>query len=109
MRAESKKNLGSSSSAASTDWQECYDDQGNLYYYNAVTNETSWEKPADLLSGGATDWQECYDEQGNLYYYNAVTNETSWEKPASSGPASIEKVGKENDVVMVTERQKRQS
>jgi far upstream element-binding protein len=29
-------------------WQEYKDDQGRSYYYNAATNVTQWEKPADL-------------------------------------------------------------
>ena len=27
------------------EWQQHYDDQGNLYYYNNCTGETSWEPP----------------------------------------------------------------
>ena len=27
------------------DWQEAYDENGNIYYYNINTNETSWELP----------------------------------------------------------------
>jgi DNA repair exonuclease SbcCD ATPase subunit len=26
-------------------WQECVDENGNVYYYNSETNESSWEKP----------------------------------------------------------------
>eukprot|EP00941_MAST-03F_sp_MAST-3F-sp1_P001484 g1484.t1 len=29
------------------DWVEAYDEQGNLYYYNNVTGEQSWDPPAD--------------------------------------------------------------
>lgn len=29
-------------------WQEYKDDQGRAYYYNATTNVTQWEKPADF-------------------------------------------------------------
>ena len=26
-------------------WEEAYDEQGNVYYYNVETNETSWDPP----------------------------------------------------------------
>lgn len=30
---------------ASSDWQECVDENGNVYYYNSATQESTWEKP----------------------------------------------------------------
>lgn len=33
-------------------WEEVYDDEGNLYYYNTLTEETQWERPEEL---GAPD------------------------------------------------------
>jgi hypothetical protein len=29
----------------SSPWRECVDENGNVYYYNSETNESSWEKP----------------------------------------------------------------
>lgn len=31
--------------AVATEWECCYDDEGNAYYYHAETGETSWEPP----------------------------------------------------------------
>jgi hypothetical protein len=30
-------------------WEEVYDENGNPYYYNSDTNETSWEPPAGFF------------------------------------------------------------
>lgn len=60
-------------------WQEVQDDQGRVYYYNTVTQETSWENPEALLS---LSWKEYKTEDGKEYYYNEVTGETTWERPA---------------------------
>ena len=35
------------------DWHEVYDEEGNLYYENAVTGETSWDPPASPSAAGA--------------------------------------------------------
>lgn len=60
-------------------WQEVQDDQGRIYYYNSVTQETSWENPEALLS---LSWKEYKTEDGKEYYHNEVTGETTWERPA---------------------------
>ncbi|CAB9511698.1 transport protein SEC16B [Seminavis robusta] len=89
-------------------WVEVKDEvSGGIYYYNEVTQETSWEIPglpqtepenleSDevaekeqeqvkrmlLLSGLPPGWIEVKDEaSGSIYYYNEVTQETSWEIP----------------------------
>ena len=36
---------------ADTEWEELTDEQGNTYYYNSVTQETTWTKP-----GSIGDW-----------------------------------------------------
>lgn len=70
------------------DWQECYDEQGNVYYYNVVNEETSWTLPgaADGTAGGGAagnnDWVELKDESGAVYYWKESTGETSWIKPS---------------------------
>jgi len=62
-------------------WTEVGDEQGNLYYYNEITGESSWEFPAVVPGSNPPDWQECVHEDGSVYYYNSVTQETSWERP----------------------------
>jgi WW domain len=73
----------STSAAASDlpdDWVEALDPTSDqVYYYNSVTHETSWEKPGVPLPN---DWVETTDPtSGQIYYYNAVTQETSWDRP----------------------------
>ena len=31
-----------------TAWAECYDDEGNVYFANSNTGETSWTRPPEL-------------------------------------------------------------
>lgn len=78
-------------------WQEAQDDQGRTYYYNVTTHETSWEKPADSLSGGT--WKSYKTEDGREYYHNEETGETTWERPSGFGEQEEEKVAKKEEEV----------
>jgi len=31
-------------------WQEARNPEGRVYYYNTITKETQWTKPADLMT-----------------------------------------------------------
>ena len=65
-------------------WQEAQDDEGNVYYYNSVTQESSWERPAEM-DGGATEYvaqqeavdqvqqSEASDRQGGAAYAEAAS------------------------------------
>lgn len=66
-----------------SDWQEVVDPgSGQVYYYNPVTQETSWTNPN---ADPATAWQEVVDAStGATYYYNPITQETSWERPSTA-------------------------
>jgi WW domain len=34
-------------------WIELIDNDDNVYYYNTVTGESSWDKPSEMCLGGA--------------------------------------------------------
>ena len=34
-------------------WQEVADDEGNVYYYNTVTEESTWDRPPEMDAAGA--------------------------------------------------------
>jgi len=75
------------------DWSALYDAEGNIYYYNNVTEETTWDKPSEPhipLEKGFDEiqkaqeegtWEQHTDEGGNVYYYNTATEVTTWDKP----------------------------
>jgi hypothetical protein len=73
-----------------SDWQQVVDpSSGQTYYYNPVTQETSWDDPNAVVSDAGAAWQEVVDPtSGEKYYYNSVTQETSWDRPAAMGPAT---------------------
>jgi len=86
----------SSAATSTSDWQEVEGEDGTVYYWNSVTNDTSWEQPAEMGGGGDSagggtgssggdlppDWELVDDGAGNQYYYNAATGDTSWEAPS---------------------------
>eukprot|EP00941_MAST-03F_sp_MAST-3F-sp1_P000797 g797.t1 len=89
-----------------SEWESAADEEGNIYYYNHTTGESTWEKPLKKIRGlmkagfftsdgennadesevvdqseEPDSWEEAQDEEGNIYYYNHTTGESSWEKP----------------------------
>ncbi|XP_052414179.1 WW domain-binding protein 4 [Carassius gibelio] len=84
---------GSSSGERTDVWMRGTMNDGLDYFYNTITGESQWEKPAGFvdetssssagqiqdLSGGA--WIEAVSPDGYMYYYNTETGESSWEKP----------------------------
>ncbi|XP_004066596.1 WW domain-binding protein 4 [Oryzias latipes] len=81
-------------------WVEGFAENGHMYYYNTITGESQWEKPADPPGEPSTfvppersfssAWMPAVSPEGFTYYYNPETGESSWEKPAdfSSGDPS---------------------
>lgn len=68
-------------------WLEARAPDGRAYYYNSITKETSWTKPADLLTPvekalASQPWKEYTSPDGRKYYSNPETKQTVWEMPA---------------------------
>uniref|UniRef100_A0A453MT99 Pre-mRNA-processing protein 40A n=1 Tax=Aegilops tauschii subsp. strangulata TaxID=200361 RepID=A0A453MT99_AEGTS len=56
------------------------------YYYNKRTKQSSWEKPAELMTpleraDASTEWKEFTTAEGRKYYYNKVTKQSKWSIP----------------------------
>ena len=75
-------------------WEAQEDDEGNVFYYNEVTEETTWKKPrkGDLEAGGGrgggrqllAGWEEHVDDDGATYFYNAKERRATWSLPSIS-------------------------
>ncbi|XP_006644254.2 pre-mRNA-processing protein 40A isoform X2 [Oryza brachyantha] len=75
-----------SSEPSSSDWQEHTSNDGKKYYYNKKTRQSSWEKPAELMTpleraDASTEWKEFTTQEGRKYYYNKVTKQSKWTIP----------------------------
>ncbi|CAN2389831.1 SH3 domain binding [Pristimantis euphronides] len=89
------------SSSTIEDWETHTDSgSGQLFYYNCVTGETTWDCPFDQAEEtlqspisltslsplpGEPEWEKHFDESSRqFYFYNSVTRETSWDPPPES-------------------------
>ncbi|KAM3293970.1 hypothetical protein ACQJBY_037085 [Aegilops geniculata] len=76
----------SSSDPSPLDWQEHFSHEGKRYYYNRRTRQSSWYKPAELMTpleraDATTDWKEYTTAEGRKYYHNKVTEKSRWTMP----------------------------
>ncbi|GAB4850661.1 hypothetical protein Ancab_029972 [Ancistrocladus abbreviatus] len=93
--------VGSKDPKSSTDqldaWSAHRTDTGAVYYYNAITGESTYEKPAGFMGEpdkvtaqptpvsweklAGTDWALVSTNDGKRYYYNNKTKISSWQIP----------------------------
>jgi len=88
--------LGAFGAGVKCDWIEQKTDEGDIYYYNNVSGESSWEQPPGFKASGGggapkpaapaapakSDWVKQIDpSSGSPYYYNEATDESSWDPP----------------------------
>ena len=63
-------------------WKRMTDGEGNEYFFNIVTKETSHDRPKPL----PRHWREALDKStGQVYYWNTRTRAVRWERPADEG------------------------
>mmetsp|Transcript_26599 Transcript_26599/g.58401 ORF Transcript_26599/g.58401 Transcript_26599/m.58401 type:complete len:586 (+) Transcript_26599:43-1800(+) len=66
-------------------WTEHTHRDGRRYYYNRITEASSWDKPDCLKSQeermNTTSWKEYKTADGRDYFYNPVTKQSVWEMP----------------------------
>eukprot|EP00941_MAST-03F_sp_MAST-3F-sp1_P002684 g2684.t1 len=64
-------------------WQHLYDENGEMYYLNISTGETTWQIPKTENTGDNfenSEWTPLWSEDHQAYYwYNNVTGESQWE------------------------------
>merc|ERR1712072_144757 len=48
-------------------WVQCYDQQGQMYYFNESTNETAWQLPPGVCARNATGGQQAPPQQFGGY------------------------------------------
>jgi transcription elongation regulator 1 len=80
-------------------WTAHKSGDGQVYYHNTMTGESSWERPegfagevTDVAEGppvpvaqasvAGTEWYEVKCQDGRRYYFNHSTQETAWSMPA---------------------------
>lgn len=70
----------------SSEWTEHKAPDGRAYFYNAVTKQSSWDKPESLMTPTERlqhlcPWKEYCSDAGKVYYHNINTKESRWEAP----------------------------
>jgi len=68
----------------SSPWKKYETKDGEIYYYNTITDESSWNLPSEEISPLPEHWIECTDNDGYLYFFNELTHESVWERPSTA-------------------------
>ncbi|QLL34178.1 hypothetical protein HG536_0G00350 [Torulaspora globosa] len=94
--------------SAAADWREAKDANGRIYYYNARSGESRWEKPQEMLSEQELEllkhgWKSSRTADGKLYYYNVKTKESRWDAPTFEAEENLEETKQEAEVAKSTE------
>lgn len=68
------------------EWTEHKAPDGQVYYYNTITKQSSWTKPDQLktqaeLLFSLSPWKEYTSDSGKIYYHNIQTKESRWTIP----------------------------
>jgi hypothetical protein len=86
--SDHKKKLPEKKKKVTADMKEAWTthyDNGKPYYYNSVTNLSTWELPDVLAQAevrtGSTEWKEYRTQDGRKYYHNSELNITQWDMP----------------------------
>ncbi|ORY05418.1 hypothetical protein K493DRAFT_252644 [Basidiobolus meristosporus CBS 931.73] len=88
MQMTPEDHVPSTANQTSQTWSEHLMPDGRTYYYNSVTKQSLWEKPADFSTPSektqpkSTVWKEYSTKDGKKYYYNTETKVTTWEAPS---------------------------
>lgn len=61
-------------------WETIRTQEGEEYFWNTVTGETSWVRPMNY-ENKATDWLCTVSEDGQNYWFNQVSGAVSWTNP----------------------------
>mmetsp|Transcript_123577 Transcript_123577/g.242459 ORF Transcript_123577/g.242459 Transcript_123577/m.242459 type:complete len:258 (+) Transcript_123577:96-869(+) len=72
-------------------WAQHQDGEGRPFYYNAATEESTYDLPGEPAGVGGdlpAGWTQHQDAEGRTYYANSVTGESSWEVPAVAAASS---------------------
>ncbi|XP_063933096.1 pre-mRNA-processing factor 40 homolog B-like [Zophobas morio] len=92
-----------------TVWSEHKTPEGKVYYYNNITKESTWEKPAEmktreeiLLSDCV--WKEYTSESGKKYYYNRETKVSVWTEPPELAKIKASLIKKPEEALPVVEQ-----
>ena len=67
-------------------WTEHKAPDGRIYFYNAATKQSAWEKPEEMKTEAerllsACPWKEYTAESGKVYFHNTATKESVWTIP----------------------------